>query len=70
MKYVKKVLSLASLAMALAIFLAPSAAHPQEPPAPGEPAKVETPAAAPAEVKKEDPGAAPRPREAGITAWA
>jgi Amt family ammonium transporter len=59
MKYLKKVLSLASLAMALAIFLAPSAAHPQEPPAPGEPAKVETPAAAPAEVKKEDPGAAP-----------
>jgi Amt family ammonium transporter len=59
MKQAKEYLAVASLTALLGLFLVTGVAHAQEPP-PSEPSKVEAPAAAPAaEVKKEDPGAAP-----------
>lgn len=59
MKHGKKILTVVSLAVALGFFLGIGPLHAQETPAPAEPAKMEAPAAPSAEVKKEDPGAAP-----------
>jgi len=59
MRYAKKILTFASVTAALAILLATSASHAQQPPLAGEPAKVEAPSAPASEAKKEDPGATP-----------
>lgn len=58
MKQAKKIVASASLAAVLGFFLIAEVGRAQETPPAGEPAKVEAPAA-PAEAKKEDPGAAP-----------
>ena len=58
MKQAKKIVAVASLAAVLGVFLMTHVGDAQETPPAGEPAKVEAPAR-PAEVKKEDPAAAP-----------
>ena len=59
MNSAKKLTAMLSLSVILGLFLMMSSSVAQEAPAPAEPAKVEAPAAPAAEVKKEDPGAAP-----------
>jgi Amt family ammonium transporter len=60
----KKLTAMLSLSVILGLFVMMSASLAQE--APAEPAKVEAPAAPAAEVKKEDPGAAPAQFTVGL----
>jgi Amt family ammonium transporter len=62
----RKLTAVLSLSVVLGLFLMMSSSLAQEAPAPGEPAKVEAPAAPAAEAKKEDPGAAPAQFTAGL----
>jgi Amt family ammonium transporter len=55
----KKLTAMLALSVVLGVFLMMSSSLAQEASTPGDPAKVEAPAAPAAEAKKEDPGAAP-----------
>jgi Amt family ammonium transporter len=62
----KKLTTMVALAVVFGMFLMMSSSLAQEASAPGEPAKVEAPAAPAGEAKKEDPGAAPAQFTAGL----
>jgi Amt family ammonium transporter len=70
MQYAKRIFAVASLTVMLGVSLVTNSLYAQEPPTPGEPAKIEAPTAVTAapvvEAKKEDPGAAPAPFTQGL----